>query len=125
MACWNRGNKHLRIGALASHVLSVRYMSEVRVYRRRTQVQLIRGEFLETALYWAGVVSFHLGAIAEKKVSEYSVSRFQCVFDSQSTSGFIRRLELIVINLFVRNGEGQHTAARKSQHPPEIEPAIT
>ena len=50
---------------------SVRYMSEVRVYRRPTQVQLMRGEFLEAALYRAGVVSVRLGAIAEKKVSQH------------------------------------------------------
>ena len=31
----------------------------------------MRGEFLETALYWAGVVSVRLGAIAEKKVSQH------------------------------------------------------
>ena len=65
LACWIRGNKHLRIGALASHVRSVRYMSEVRVYRRPTQVQLMSGEFLETVLHWAGLVSVRLGAIAE------------------------------------------------------------
>ena len=50
---------------------SVRYMSEVRVDRRPIQVQLMRGEFLETALYWAGVVSVRLGAVAEKKVSQH------------------------------------------------------
>ena len=77
LACLIRGNKHLRIGAPASHVRSVRYMSEVRVYRQPTQVQLMRGEFLETALYWAGVVSVRLGAIAEKKVSQHS-----CVWGS-------------------------------------------
>ena len=32
-----------------------------------SQVQLMRGEFLETALYWAGVVSVRLGAIAERR----------------------------------------------------------
>ena len=37
------------------------------MYRRSSQVQLMRGEFLETAPYWAGVVSVRLGAIAEKK----------------------------------------------------------
>ena len=47
------------------------YMSEVCVYRRPTQVQLMRGEFLETALYWVEVVFVGLGAIAEKKVSQY------------------------------------------------------
>ena len=77
LACWIRGNKHLRIGAPASHVRSVRYMSEVCMYRRPTQVQLMRDEFLETALYWAGVVSVRLGAIAEKKVSQHS-----CVWGS-------------------------------------------
>ena len=71
LAYWIRGNKHLRVGAPASRVRSVRYMSEVRVYRRPAQVQLVRGEFLETALYWAGVVSVRLGAIAEKKVCQH------------------------------------------------------
>ena len=57
---------------------SFAFKSEVRVYRRSSQVQLIRGEFLETALYWAGVVSVRLGAIAEKmKVSQHS-----CVWGS-------------------------------------------
>ena len=42
------------------------------MYRWPFQVQLIRSEFLETALYWAGVVSVRLGAIAEKKVSQHS-----------------------------------------------------
>ena len=65
LACWIRGNKHLTIGAPASHVRSVR------VYRRPTQIQLMRGKFLETAVYWAGVVSVRLGAIAEKKVSQH------------------------------------------------------
>ena len=46
------------------------FKSEVRMYRRSSQVQLIRGEFLKTALYWAGVAS--VGAIAEKKVSQQS-----------------------------------------------------
>ena len=71
LACWIRGNKHLTMGAPASHVHSVHYMGEVPVYRGPTQVQLMRGEFLETALYWAGVVSVLLGAIAEKKVSQH------------------------------------------------------
>ena len=47
------------------------------MYRRSSQVQLMRGEILETALYWAGVVSVRLGAIAEKKVSQHS-----CVWGS-------------------------------------------
>ena len=51
--------------------------SEIRVYRGSSQVQLMRGEFLETALYWAGVVSVRLGAIAERKVSQHS-----CVWGS-------------------------------------------
>ena len=73
LACWIRGNKHLTIGAPASHVHFVRFIkSEVRRYRRPSQVQLMRGEFLETALYWAGVVSVRLGAIAQKKVSQHS-----------------------------------------------------
>ena len=53
------------------------FKSEVRVYRRPSQVQLMRGEFLETAPYWAGVVSVRLGTIAEKKVSQHS-----CVWGS-------------------------------------------
>ena len=66
--------------------------------RRSSQVQLMGGEFLETALYWAGVVSVRLGAITEKKVSQHSsVSGVQCGFDHQSISCFIRRLELILI----------------------------
>ena len=73
LACWIRRNKHLMIGAPASHVrFRSLFKSEVRVYRRPSQVQLMRGEFLETALYWAGVVSVRLGAIAEKKVSQHS-----------------------------------------------------
>ena len=63
--------KHLTIGALASYVHSVRYMSEVRVYRRLTRVQLMRGEFFETTLYWTGMASVLLGAIAEKKVRQH------------------------------------------------------
>ena len=51
------------------------FKSEVRVYRRLSQVQLMRGEILETSLYWAGVVSVRLGAIAEKKVSQHSCVR--------------------------------------------------
>ena len=47
------------------------FKGEVNVYYRPSQVQLLREEFLETALYWAGVVSVLLGAIAEKKVSEH------------------------------------------------------
>ena len=46
------------------------------MYRRSSQVQLMRGEFLETALYWAGVVSVRLGAIAERKVSQHSCLGF-------------------------------------------------
>ena len=51
---------------------SFAFKSEVRVYRRPSQVQLMRGEILETVLYWAGVVSIRLGAIAEKKVMQHS-----------------------------------------------------
>ena len=40
------------------------------MYRRPSQVQLMKGEFFETALYWAEVVSVRLGTIAEKKVSQ-------------------------------------------------------
>ena len=53
------------------------FKSEVRVYRRPSQVQLMRGEILETALYWAGVVSVRLGAIAERMASQHS-----CVWGS-------------------------------------------
>ena len=53
------------------------YKSEVHLYLRPSQVQLMRGEFLKTALCWAGVVSVRLGAIAEKKVSQHS-----CVWGS-------------------------------------------
>ena len=56
---------------------SFAFKSEVRVCRRPSQVQLMRGEFLEMAPYWAGVVSVRLGAIAEKKVSQHS-----CVWSS-------------------------------------------
>ena len=66
-----RGDKHLTVGTTASHVRSVRYMSEVCVYRRPAQVQLMRGEVLETAVYWAGVVTVRLGAIAEKKLCQH------------------------------------------------------
>ena len=41
------------------------------------QVPLMRGEFLETTLYWTRVVSVSLGASAEKKVSQRS-----CVWGS-------------------------------------------
>ena len=71
LACWIRGKKHLTIGAPASHMGSIHSMSEVCMYCQPTQVQLMRGEFLETVLYWAGVVSVRLGGIAEKKVSHY------------------------------------------------------
>ena len=62
---------HLVIGALALHVPFAPYNAFC------TQVQLMRGEFLETALYWAGVVSVRLDAIAEKKVTQHS-----CVWSS-------------------------------------------
>ena len=68
--------------------------SEVRVHCRPILVQLMRGEFLETGLYWAGVVSVRLGAIAERRQVSIPVSGVQCEFDSQSISCFIRRLEL-------------------------------
>ena len=47
------------------------------MYRWPTQVQLMTGEFFETALYGTGVVSVRLGAVAEKKVSQHS-----CVWGS-------------------------------------------
>ena len=54
------------------------------MFRRPSQVQLMRGEILETALYWAGVVSVRLDAIAEKKVK----STFLCPgFGLGSTAG--------------------------------------
>ena len=71
LVCLVLSNKHLMIGAPASHVCFVLYKSEVCVYHRPTQVQLMRGEFLETALYWAEVVPVHFGAIAEKKVNQH------------------------------------------------------
>ena len=77
LACWIRGNKHLRIGARRHKGASFPFKSDVRVYRGLSQVQLMRGEFLETVLYWAGVVSVRLGAIAEEKVSQHS-----CVWGS-------------------------------------------
>ena len=46
--------------------------SRLPAHRQPSQVQLMRGEFLQTALYWAGVVSGRLGAIAEKKISQHS-----------------------------------------------------
>ena len=45
--------------------------------RMKQLVKLMRGEFLETALYWARVVSVRLGAIAERKVNHHS-----CVWGS-------------------------------------------
>ena len=62
---------------IVRHWLVVYQVYGAHVYRRPTQVQLMRGEFLETAPYWAGVVSVRLGAIAEKKVSQHS-----CVWGS-------------------------------------------
>ena len=58
---------------------------------------MMRGEFLETAPYWAGVVSVRLGAIAGRRSFSIPVSGVQCEFDSQSISCFIRRLELSYI----------------------------
>ena len=78
LAFWIRRNKLLTMGAPAGYVRFVRFFkSEVCVYHQPSQVQLMTGEFLETALYWAGVVSVRLGAIAEKKVSQHS-----CVWGS-------------------------------------------
>ena len=48
------------------------------MYRRSSPVQLMRGEFLETALYWAGVVSVRLGAIAERRSVSIPVSGVRC-----------------------------------------------
>ena len=72
LAFWIRHNKHLTTGARRHTCASFAFKSKVRVYYWPSQVQLMRGEFLETALYWAGVVSIRLGAIAEKKVSQHS-----------------------------------------------------
>ena len=69
---WIRSNWHLVIGALVSYVRFTPYKSGVHVLRQPTQVRLMRGEFLETAPYWAGLVTRHLCVIAEKKVSQYS-----------------------------------------------------
>ena len=74
------------------------------MYRRPSQVQLMRGEFLETALYWAGVVSVRLGGIAEKKVSQHYCVWVLCGFDSQSISCVIRRLELMFYSTALYNG---------------------
>ena len=71
LACWNRGNWHLVIGAPSLHVRFAPCKSRVHVFRRPTQVQLMRGEFLETALYWAGAVTLRLRVSAEKKVSQH------------------------------------------------------
>ena len=74
-------NKHFNIikeGPLynASHVRFVRILERgLRVPSAFSSPA--RGEFIETALYWAGVVSVRLGAIAEKKVSQHS-----CVWGS-------------------------------------------
>ena len=77
LACWIQGNWHLVIGVPASHVRFAPYKSGAHVFRRPTQVQLMRGEFLETALYWAGVVALRLRVVDEKKVSQHS-----CVWGS-------------------------------------------
>ena len=59
---------------------SFAFKSEVRVYHWPSQVQLMRGELLETPLYWAGVVSVRSDAIAEKKVCQHFCVRFSvCV----------------------------------------------
>ena len=62
----------MMMGTLVSHLRSVRCMNEVQMYCRPTRVQLIRGEFLETVLYWEGVVLVGLGVMAEKQVSKHS-----------------------------------------------------
>ena len=54
------------IGALTSDVRFAPDKSRVHVFPRPILVQLMRGEFLETALYWAGVVALRLCVTAEK-----------------------------------------------------------
>ena len=50
---------------------SVDFKRKGRVYHRPSQVQLMRGKFLETALYWAGVVSVRLGDCWEEGKSVF------------------------------------------------------
>ena len=54
------------------------YKSGVDVFRRPTQVQLMRGDFLETALYWAGVIALRFLVTAEKE-SQIRKSAFLCL----------------------------------------------
>ena len=54
------------------------------MFRRPTQVQLIRGEFLEPALYWAGVVALRFNVVAERE----GKSAFLCLgFSVSVTAG--------------------------------------
>ena len=77
LACWIRGNWHLVIGAPVLHMRFAPYKSGIHVFRWPTQVQLMRGEFLETALYWAGVfaLDLRLRVIDEKEVHQHSCVR--------------------------------------------------
>ena len=86
LADWNRSDMHLTSGVV--DVVCVRRSFKSGVHERRwpTQAQLMRGEFLETAPYWAGVVSVRLGAITEKKVSQHSCVWFQRWSVSRSSS---------------------------------------
>ena len=60
----------------------------------------MKGEFLETALYWAGVVSIRLGAIAEKKVSQHFCVRVSvCV--RQPVHWWFHTAVRACINIFV------------------------
>ena len=66
--------KHRVDTPVAAHFNTHTHMMRVSVLQggsadvlRSSQVQLMRGEFLETAMYWAGVVSVRLGAIAERR----------------------------------------------------------
>ena len=52
------------------------------------QVQMMRGEFLETALFWAGVVALRLRVVAERKESQHSYIGAKCEFGGKSTSSF-------------------------------------
>ena len=68
-----------------------------RVLRKPTLVQLMRGDFHETVLYWAGVVSVRLGAIAEKKVSPPS-----CVWGSVQVRQPVHQLFHTAVRTFTK-----------------------
>ena len=79
----------------------VRYKSEVHVYCWPTQVQLMRGEFLETALHCAGVVSVHLGVIAQKKVSQHFCVRVSVCVRQPVHEWFHMAVRAYINNLFM------------------------